>query len=664
MMASTRQCHSTCPPGYSVTTWPSQSTLMGRVCTERSMLALVSGRDVTIIAGSAVGGAVCVGVVIGALLYMRRRTKPSPDHHHQQHQQHGHQNHHHHHRYPLPRLWRDKRPNTTEKPVAVEERAEFLEQLASLRGEAANFLEMLNHTRNRFRTLGGPDSPTDTKTKAYRAVVRDLSRVLTLLNRREEHILTVPGDWRRLLSWAVRVLARYKRQKAAKESGALPSPDPLHNGGGVGGTGGGTGGGGGGGTLYQTRKQAQAERCRLVQVTQASVPSTTQTTQSSSTTTTTSSSSSTGTSLTSSPSFSDADSRSFHQSLEDSFEDLSRSHMGSRTVSLMSLTPIIFEEDDDEILYEDHLPTPPSDDSPRSSFDHHHQYTTTTNNNSKEVLFDDRKSTKKSKSNKIGKEYDEFPRSGYHVENEDELFVGESQIVTEKNNNNITSKFHFNKGKGDPFRSSLSIREQIMNLRNIEHLLEARNVDKYITPDLNSSYVKEESTANKNEEKAKTQTPLGIPHLEENNNDNKGLQTSIVTPKTKENIIENLGTLTPPPVDPLKGRTECKQTTDNDPINTTFSGSDVYTSVIRKPVALPSFIMLAGDPYRDDTIDSGSESMGYSKEKTHKMMKARQQQQSTSPGVVSVHCNREARRRRQLHQRTTMAPRIELTTEL
>ncbi|KAK3852333.1 hypothetical protein Pcinc_041078 [Petrolisthes cinctipes] len=660
-MASTRQCHSTCPPGYSVTTWASQSTLMGRVCTERSMLALVSGRDVTIIAGSAVGGAVCVGVVIGALLYMRRRTKPSPDHQqHHQHQQ-GHQNHHHH-RYPLPRLWRDKRPNTTEKPVAVEERAEFLEQLACLRGEAANFLEMLNHTRNRFRTLGGPDSPTDTKTKAYRAVVRDLSRVLTLLNRREEHILTVPGDWRRLLSWAVRVLARYKRQKAAKESGDVPSPDPLYNGGGGGGGG---GGGVGGGTLYQTRKQAQAERCRLVQVTQASVPTT-------QTPLTSSSTSSTGTSLTSSPSFSDADSRSFHQSLEDSFEDLSRSHMGSRTVSLMSLAPIIFEEDDDEILYEDHLPTPPSDDSPRSSFDHHHHhhhYTTNRTDNNRERC-DDRNT--KSTSNKIGKKgYDKFPRSGYHVENEDELFGEGQKIVTEKNNNTITSKFHFNNGKGDPFRSSLSIREQIMNLRNMEHLLEARNVDKYITPDLNSSYdeqksEKEDITDKKNEKKVKTQTPLGIPHLEENNNENKGLQMSIVTPKIKENIIENLGTLTPPPEDPLKGRTECKQTTDDDPINTTFSGSDVYTNVIRKPVALPSFIMLAGDPYRDDTIDSGSESMGYSKEKTQKLMKARQQQQNTSPAaaVVSVHCNREARRRRQLHQRTTMAPRIELTTEL
>ena len=42
------------------------------------MLALVSGRDITIIAAAAAGGAVCVGVVLGALLYMKKRTKPIP----------------------------------------------------------------------------------------------------------------------------------------------------------------------------------------------------------------------------------------------------------------------------------------------------------------------------------------------------------------------------------------------------------------------------------------------------------------------------------------------------------------------------------------------------------------------------------------------------------
>ncbi|XP_063850741.1 uncharacterized protein LOC135094513 [Scylla paramamosain] len=237
IVASSRLCLTACPEGYS-TSWPSDSNLLGRVCKERSMLALISGRDVTIIAGAAVGGAVCVGVVIGALLYMKRRAKPPPCYPQPEPRQ----------RYPIPRLWKDKRPNATEKPVANEERVEFLEQLACLRGEATNFLEMLSHTQTRFRSLGSPDSPTDTKAKAYRAVVRDLSRVLTLLNRREEHILTVPGDWRRLLSWAARVLARYKRQKTMKESGDLPTLDPLYA----------------GGTLYQTRRQTQAQRCRLV----------------------------------------------------------------------------------------------------------------------------------------------------------------------------------------------------------------------------------------------------------------------------------------------------------------------------------------------------------------------------------------------------------------
>lgn len=64
--------------------------------------------------------------------------------------------------------------------------------------------------------MPAPQSNTLYLVTSFRAVVRDLSRVLTLLNRKDEHILTVPGDWRRLLSWASRVLARYKRQKAAK----------------------------------------------------------------------------------------------------------------------------------------------------------------------------------------------------------------------------------------------------------------------------------------------------------------------------------------------------------------------------------------------------------------------------------------------------------------
>ncbi|ROT66683.1 hypothetical protein C7M84_015286 [Penaeus vannamei] len=263
IMADTRECRSACPPGHA-TTWATHHALMGRVCTERSVLALVSGRDVTIIAGAAVGGAVCVGVVIGALLYMRRRTKPPPDNPRVDYR---------HHRYPIPRLWRDKRPKATEVSVADEERAEknlapvtagFPSVRRAVVRDLSRVLTLLNRREEHIVTVPGtgggscrgrrgcwPGTSGRRRRRGVRgrrgarrekprpsngrlplrsqAVVRDLSRVLTLLNRREEHIVTVPGDWRRL-SWAARVLARYKRQKAAKEAGDITALEPLATG--------------------------------------------------------------------------------------------------------------------------------------------------------------------------------------------------------------------------------------------------------------------------------------------------------------------------------------------------------------------------------------------------------------------------------------------------
>ncbi|CAL4199227.1 unnamed protein product, partial [Meganyctiphanes norvegica] len=126
------------------------------------------------------------------------------------------------------------------------DREEFFSKLSPLRGEINNFVDILKETRTRFKVPGKPDSATDTKAKSYRAVVRDLSRVVSLMNRKDEHIKTVPQDWRRLLTWAARVLDRYKRQKEAKGSEGINTIEPLSS-----------------CSLYQTRRQAQKERCKL-----------------------------------------------------------------------------------------------------------------------------------------------------------------------------------------------------------------------------------------------------------------------------------------------------------------------------------------------------------------------------------------------------------------
>lgn len=48
----------------------------------------------------------------------------------------------------------------------------------------------------------------------YRPVLRDLARILVLINRRDDEIPVPPDDWQRLFSWAERLLRRYKRHSS------------------------------------------------------------------------------------------------------------------------------------------------------------------------------------------------------------------------------------------------------------------------------------------------------------------------------------------------------------------------------------------------------------------------------------------------------------------
>lgn len=45
-------------------------------------------------------------------------------------------------------------------------------------------------------------------------MLRDLARILVLVNRRDEEIAVPPDDWQRLLAWAERLLRRYKRHSS------------------------------------------------------------------------------------------------------------------------------------------------------------------------------------------------------------------------------------------------------------------------------------------------------------------------------------------------------------------------------------------------------------------------------------------------------------------
>lgn len=90
------------------------------------------------------------------------------------------------------------------------ERDDFLKQLDTLRPNAEYFLAMLNDTRRQIRKLflAGDHAGAN----SYRTIVRDLAKVLILLNRPVELITKPPHDWPRVYSWALRIIDRYKPQ--------------------------------------------------------------------------------------------------------------------------------------------------------------------------------------------------------------------------------------------------------------------------------------------------------------------------------------------------------------------------------------------------------------------------------------------------------------------
>ena len=102
----------------------------------------------------------------------------------------------------------------------------FNEKLNLLRERASTFLQMLNDMRRRLKEL-----PADHENVAqYKAVMRDVTRLLYLLNKRPENV-EVPPDGVKLLAWAERILQRYvaaqeEAKRLAKEK-RQPSSEPA-----------------------------------------------------------------------------------------------------------------------------------------------------------------------------------------------------------------------------------------------------------------------------------------------------------------------------------------------------------------------------------------------------------------------------------------------------
>ncbi|CAI8035506.1 hypothetical protein GBAR_LOCUS19918 [Geodia barretti] len=86
----------------------------------------------------------------------------------------------------------------------VDSENEFFQKLAYLRNHAEVFLSMLNDMRRRLKELP-QDAPT---AQQYRNVMRDVTRLLYLLNKKSSAI-EVPPDGIQLLTWSEQILQRY-----------------------------------------------------------------------------------------------------------------------------------------------------------------------------------------------------------------------------------------------------------------------------------------------------------------------------------------------------------------------------------------------------------------------------------------------------------------------
>lgn len=88
--------------------------------------------------------------------------------------------------------------------ISDEEKEEFFTKLSVLRLHSEMFLKMLNDMRRRLKEL----PQTSPATQQYKNVMRDLTRLLYMLNKKPENV-RIPPDGLQLLTWSEQILNRY-----------------------------------------------------------------------------------------------------------------------------------------------------------------------------------------------------------------------------------------------------------------------------------------------------------------------------------------------------------------------------------------------------------------------------------------------------------------------
>eukprot|EP00118_Oscarella_pearsei_P001443 m.7459 g.7459 ORF g.7459 m.7459 type:complete len:340 (+) comp18718_c0_seq1:83-1102(+) len=108
-----------------------------------------------------------------------------------------------------------------------DELEEFLRRLSKLKNKATAFLAILNDMRRKLRTLPA-DSDSAMK---YKKVVKDLTRLLFLLNKKPKSI-KMPSDGLHLLTWAEHLLSRFQetnpeKAKEVEEAGVTMTDEEM-----------------------------------------------------------------------------------------------------------------------------------------------------------------------------------------------------------------------------------------------------------------------------------------------------------------------------------------------------------------------------------------------------------------------------------------------------
>ncbi|XP_076398245.1 FU domain-containing protein T48 isoform X2 [Megachile rotundata] len=178
-------CVNICPPGH-IADWSTTEEYIGKICKETKYAFGFTGSQIAILVGIVSGATLCILVLLCGVIIVHKKKKETTA--------------------------------LIQQFVNSIERKEFLENLAILRREGNTFLTILNNIRKQVRglcdSINNENNAVEIQT--YRPILYDLTRILILINKKDDKILIPPHDWQRLFLEGNRLLKQYKKQNFAE----------------------------------------------------------------------------------------------------------------------------------------------------------------------------------------------------------------------------------------------------------------------------------------------------------------------------------------------------------------------------------------------------------------------------------------------------------------